>query len=85
MLHNRVCTVDERLQHEKLGRKRDFCGAEIFNNLSRTHFSLDFSIFFPYIRGGFEHGRELGSSAPEYTVLGDDLTVKFTGYSSLVY
>ena len=32
MLHNGVFTLDERLQHEKLGRKRDFCGAEIFNN-----------------------------------------------------
>ena len=32
MLHNGVFTLDERLQHEKLGRKRDFCGAKIFNN-----------------------------------------------------
>lgn len=28
--------------------------------------------------------RELGSSAPEYTVLGDDLTVKFTALASAV-
>lgn len=31
-----------------------------------------------------ESCRELGSSAPEYTVLGDDLTVKFTALASAV-
>ena len=40
MLHNGVFTLDERLQHEKLGRKRDFCGAKIFNNLLKVPFCL---------------------------------------------
>lgn len=63
-----------------------------------THKSIPFnpSIANAFYRAGYieawgrgiqkvlESCRELGSSAPEYTVLGDDLTVKFTALASAV-
>lgn len=66
--------------------------------LMGTHKSIPFnpSIANAFYRAGYieawgrgiqkvlESCKELGSSAPEYTVLGDDLTVKFTALASAV-
>lgn len=67
-------------------------------SLMGTHKSIPFNplIANAFYRAGYieawgrgiqkvlESCRELGSSAPEYTVLGDDLTVKFTALASAV-